>query len=318
MSNFKISGIKISGISCAVPKNESPVVDDKFSKTTGVYNRRIASYDIKTSDLCIASANKLISDLNICIEDIGVLVFVSQTPNYKLPVTSAILQTVLKIPQSCVCIDIPLGCSGYVYGLSVVSSLIKTIGCKYGLLLVGDTISKIVDFEDSSTNLLFGDAGSCTILENDSTSSDMYFHLGTDGTGYECIIQESDLSKLKLNGIDVFNFGISKIPKIVNSFISKENIDINLIDLFVFHQANKMMNDKIYSKLKIPEHKTITSLHDFGNTSSTTIPLTIINEIDKFKNAKKVLFCGFGVGLSWGIFYTDLNYKIHCSKLIEI
>ncbi len=324
MASIKIDNVNILGMAAAIPKTIDFNINDKFIATTGVSFKRISSPDVCSSDLCFEAANQLIEDLNIDKNEIEVLVFVSQTPDYKLPVTSTILQSRLKLPQSCMCLDIPLGCSGYVYGLSVISSLINSGKIKKGLLLVGDTISKILKPGDQSTEPLFGDAGTATLLEYNTESNPMLFDLGSDGDGYETIIipgggfrNQSDSQYLDLKGMDVFNFGISKIPKVVNTFLNHFNIDKENIDLCVFHQANKLMNDKIYKKLSIPEEKTISSLYDFGNTSSATIPLTLITN-PNLKKDTRLLFCGFGVGLSWGSAYIQLNQDLHYSIIKEI
>lgn len=326
MAFIKIDNIIISGISAAVPKKKIINNDSKFSATTGIFERRITDPNVCTSDLCLEAANQLISDLNIDREDVNILIFVSQTPDYKLPVTSTILQHKLNLPQSCLCLDIPLGCSGYVYGLATISSLMRSGKIKKGLLLVGDTISKTVGLGDQSTEPLFGDAGTATLLEYSESANPILFDLGSDGEGYETIIipgggsrDEGASDRLVLNGMDVFNFGIIKIPKVINGFLSHFELSIDDIDLCVFHQANKLMNDKIYKKLGIPEAKTISSLNNFGNTSSATIPLTIIvNQPNTIKKDNKLLFCGFGVGLSWGTSLIHLSKDLYCSKLIEI
>jgi 3-oxoacyl-[acyl-carrier-protein] synthase-3 len=339
MALLTVNNVSIKGIAAAVPKEIALNTNEKFINTTGVIERRITPDSVCTSDLCEEAANKLIQDLNIDKSDIEILIFVSQTPDYQIPVTSTILQHKLGLSQSCICFDVPLGCSGYIYGLQIISSLISNGSIKKGLLLVGDTVSKQVNPKDQSTEPLFGDAGTATLLEYNESSSPMYFNLGSDGSGFQSIIipdggyrnriTESSLESyiidglerrkcdLHLDGIDVFNFGVSKVPKIINEFIDHFDIDLNSVDYFVFHQANKFMNDKIYKKLKINDDKVLTSLHKFGNTSSATIPLTIIHNLDSIKKDTNLLICGFGVGLSWGSCYFKSN-EIHCSKLIEI
>lgn len=319
MGFITINNVNILGVAVAVPKLKIVNNNPKFSATTGVFERRITNSTTYTSDLCFESATHLLKDLNINKNDIEILVFVSQTPDYKLPVTSTILQHKLGLPQTCMCFDVPLGCSGYVYGLSIISSLINSGKINKGLLLVGDTISKEVNPDDQSTEPLFGDAGTATLLEYNENAKPMMFSLGSNGEEFESIIiPRGEKSKLLLNGIDVFTFGINTVPKVVNEFFNHFNIDKENIDLFVFHQANKMMNDKIYKKSNIPLDKTITSLNLFGNTSSATIPLTIVSNYTNIEKGKKLMFCGFGVGLSWGSAFIELTKDIHCSKLIEI
>lgn len=316
MAFISIDNVKVLGIASAVPKTIKVNTNDKLINTTGVTQRRIVD-GINTSDLCLASANKLIEDLNINRNEIDILVFVSQTPDYKLPVTSTILQHKLGLPQSCLCFDIPLGCSGYVYGLSVISSLISTGKLRNALLLVGDTISKTVEPDNTTTEPLFGDAGTATLLQYDSNSSPIMFGLGSDGSGFEAItLQEGGY--LQLNGIDVFTFGISKVPKVINEFLTHFNLNVEQIDLFSFHQANKMMNDKIYKKLNISENKVLSSIHQFGNTSSATIPLNFNLNLDSIKKDTTLMLCGFGVGLSWGTVVFTTSNDIYLPKIIEI
>jgi len=317
MAFVSVNNVSIMGIASAVPKTIHVNTNEKFIQATGVAEKRIADINTNTSDLCLAAAEKLISDLQINKNEIEILVFVSQTPDYKLPVTSTILQHKLGLPQSCLCLDIPLGCSGYVYGLNVISSLINTGKINKGLLLVGDTISKEVCNGDTATEPLFGDAGSATLLKFDTEANPILFNLGSDGSGFESIIIPKD-GCLQLNGIDVFTFGISKVPKVVNEFLNHYNMKVDDIDMFIFHQANQMMNNKIYKKLNIPDSKVLSSISKYGNTSSTTIPLTLNFNLDKINKDVTLMFCGFGVGLSWGVMTTTLNNEIYCSEIIEI
>jgi len=325
MAFVRIEHIEILGISAAVPEKKNVNNNSKFSATTGVFERRITDENVCTSDLCYEAAQRLIQDLGVDRSEIDILVFVSQTPDFKLPVTSTILQHRLGLPQSCLCFDIPLGCSGYVYGLSSIASLMASGRIRKGLLLVGDTISKTVAPGDQSTEPLFGDAGTATVLGYNEAAAPMLFGMGSDGEGYETIIINGGASRKKgesehlvLNGMDVFEFGINKVPKVVNEFFAHYNLDKEAVDLYVFHQANKMMNDKIYKKLGIPQEKTITSLDAFGNTSSATIPLTLVYQRQGMAAGSSMVFCGFGVGLSWGTCYIQAGSAIHLSPLIEI
>lgn len=347
MAFFKIDNIKISGISSCVPKAteensqlDLPVEDlQKLISTTGIERRRIATSKQTTADLCFNAAHSLLNQLDWDSKDIECLIFVTQTPDYILPATSCILQDKLGLSNRCYCLDISLGCSGWVYGLSTIASIMKAGGLKKGILLAGDTISKICSKNDKSTWPLFGDAGTCTAIELTEDSSGFLFNLNTDGAGYKSIIipdggyrnifcleslnsiefsQGICRSKmnLELDGMDVFTFGISKAPKSVTELI--EEFDIEDIDYFVFHQANMLMNEKIRKKLKLDVEKVPYSLKDFGNTSSATIPLTITSALkSKLKENKKIIATGFGVGLSWGSVAFDLE-NVKCPDLIEI
>ncbi|RUT71916.1 ketoacyl-ACP synthase III [Flavobacterium cupreum] len=351
MATFSVNNIAIKGISCCVPKNLERNIDldilteeeiQRFIDATGVEERRIATKEICTSDLCAEAAEKLIKDLNWQKDEIEILVFVSQTADYILPVSAAILQDRLGLSTNCIAFDVPLGCSGYVYGMSIIAGMMKATGLKKGLLLAGDTSSKLLSKSDKSTVPLFGDGGSATAFEFDENASDLLFDLGTDGSGYKTIIVndggsrnrinsdsltyhtispgiERNACQLILDGMDVFSFGISQAPKTVNKLIEKFEIDKEAIDHFVFHQANLMMNKMIVKKLKLPVEKVPYSLKEFGNTSSTTIPLTIVTALqDKLNNADQdLILCGFGVGLSWGTAKITLNNAV-ISDLIEL
>jgi 3-oxoacyl-[acyl-carrier-protein] synthase-3 len=334
MAIFSIDDISIKGISCCVPKNKilnrdlSLMSSDeiqKFIEATGVEERRVADDNTCASDLCFYSAEKLIGEMNWKKEEIGVLVFVSQTSDYILPVSAAILQDRLGLSKTCIAFDIPLGCSGYVYGISIIASMMKSTGIKKGILLVGDTSSKLISDLDKSTLPLFGDAGTATALEIDHSAVPILFDLGTDGSGKDSIIVKDggarnrftssslnliesekgvirNACQLILEGMDVFSFGITQAPKSVNSILEKFNLDKDSIDYFVFHQANLMMNKMIVKKLNLPNEKVPYSLQKYGNTSSATIPLTIaLNLKESLACTKKeIIICGFGVGLSWG------------------
>lgn len=353
MALQNIAGVSIKGMSACVPANkisniESPIFAakedaERFIDNTGVaYRNIVGNSGICTSDLCVAAAEKLIDTLMWAKEDITCLIFVTQTPDYILPATSCIIQNRLGLSKDCFALDISLGCSGWTYGLSVISSLMSNGNFKKGLLLAGDTTSVTKSPKDKSTYPLFGDAGTATALEFDETSAGLFFHTGTDGAGYEAImikdggfrnfysgdsvkdkeyeggIVRNDLQSI-LNGPSVFTFGITRAPQSVNALLTFAGVPKESIDYFIFHQANKMMNDKIIKKLKIEVEKAPYSLNTYGNTSSASIPLTIVSQLKDVvsKGQHKILACGFGVGLSWGSALFDLN-NIACTEVVEL
>lgn len=351
MAFLNLENVSIKGVSAAVPSNIEYSKDyhlfseteaRKFSDSTGIYQRRIASTDTTASDLCYSAADKLLLDLNWNREDVDCLIFVTQTPDYILPSTSCILQSRLGLSKEIVALDISLGCSGWIYGLMTIGSLLNTGSFKKGLLLVGDTITKTCSKDDKSTYPLFGDAGTATALEFDERSEGLKFHLSADGSGadsiiipdggYRSITSEKSLENQKfekgisrtplnlvLDGMNVFSFGITKAPKSVNNLLESFDINSDNIDYFLFHQANLFMNEKIRKKLKIPKEKVPYILSDYGNTSCATIPLTLVEKIgSEVKNRKlDVIACGFGVGLSWGSAWFNLE-NIVCPEIIEI
>ncbi len=350
MSLFSIENIQIAGISACVPQREER--NENYSwiseqerkmliKTTGVNERRIASEKITVSDMCFAAAEKLMQELKWKKDEIGILIFVSQSPDYFLPATSIILQNRLNLPLTTLAFDINLGCSGYVYGLSVISSFMAASGIKKGLLLAGDKSTSSLNKCDKSAYPLFGDAGTATALEFCS-SEKMYFNLQSDGSGYNAIIipdggmrnplsdetfKEKEIEKgivrhrrnLWLDGLEVFNFSLREVAPNIKKLFEFSNTSNENYDYFIFHQANLLMNESIRKKLKIEPEKVPYSLGKFGNTSSASIPLTLVSELQKNLNEKKLslLLCGFGVGLSWGSVALITN-KIVCSDIIEI
>lgn len=351
MSFLSIPNVQISGFSACVPKQCIEVKDfhlfnneeaENFSRTTGVVSRRIASDYTTASDLCFNAAEILINQLGWVKDEIDCLIFVTQTPDYQIPATSPILQKKLGLSEHCYTLDISLGCSGWIYGLSVISSLLSHGSIKKGVLLVGDTILKTCSLNDKSTFPLFGDAGSATALEFKDNVKPILFHLMSDGDGSSVIkindgglrnpinetsfyqnkisdgVTHSNL-QLHLEGMDVFAFGISKAPKSVNQLISKFDLNIDNIDYFTMHQANRMMNEKIKLKLKIPVEKYPYSIRDFGNTSCASIPMSYVTQLQDELKSKilKHIACGFGVGLSWGSVYFETE-NITVPDLIEI
>ena len=335
MSNFTFTKKKISSIYTATSNKSYDLkelskninISDqeilKHQNTTGIESVFRGEY-LTTSDYSVRAAECLIKDNNIDVNEIKALIFVTQTPDFIIPKTSSIIQDRLKLKNDIFVLDINDGCSGYIYGL-ITSLQFCSKNVDKILLLSGDTPSKQINSKDKSSNLLFGDGASATLIEYDENcNDDIYLSQGIDGSGYQSICindggyrnpinkksfdEFSDekgniRSKLNLNmkGDNVFLFGISRVPKQLKNFINDFNIDINNIDFFVMHQANMMMNKMIAKKLKIEENKTLYSLKKFGNTSSLSIPLTIVVNKDKFKNkVSSFLLSGFSVGLSWG------------------
>lgn len=349
MAYLDISKVSLRGMSACVPHASENVSDiyqwegvENFISTTGIKSRRIAAKDITTSDLCQKASESLIESLGWCKSDIDALVFVTQTPDYILPATSCVLQEKLGLSSNCFTLDISLGCSGWVYGLSVLAALMQNGCIKRGLLLAGDTCSKTGSRDDKSVYPLFGDCGTATALEYDEKSQGLKFNMNTDGAGYDDIIirdggyrnptthnsldvieVEHDIKRSRLhcelNGMNVFSFGITKVPKSVKSLCSHFGIDMETVDLFSFHQANMMMNEMIRKKLKIPADKVPYCMDEFGNTSSASIPLALISRERQKMIAGKLshIACGFGVGLSWGsvAFTTD---RIAVPEIIEL
>lgn len=327
MAIFSLSHTKIVGISAATPKNEVSNKDlagikaderELLIKTTGIDTRRIAQDEVSAADLCLKAAEKLLNELNWQREEIEILVFVTQTPDYPIPGSSMLLQEKLGLTKHCVLIDLHQGCAGYVFGLSTISSMMSAAKLKKGLLLVGDTITKLLDENDLSTVPIFSDAGSATAIEFDSTAPDMHFNLQADGSKFDAIHMEKG-KNMNMRGHEIFTFGLREVAPNLEKLLEEKHIAKEDINYFVFHQANKLLNESIRKKLNLPSEKCPMTLQKYGNTSCATIPLTIVSEIrDEIRqNDFNLVLSGFGVGLSWGSALVNMN-QLTCPALIEV
>lgn len=344
MPSIQINNIRIAGISACVPKQIVKTIsttdkydDESYIESVGVKEKRFSN-EFTASDLCESAAHKLITDLKWDKEDVELLIMVTQTPDYILPATSCVLHGKLGLKKSCMCLDINLGCSGWVYGLSVALSLMSSGKMRRALFLAGDARKQVPEEHDQ----LFGYAGTVTALEYDESAAPISFDLGTDGSGYDAIIRPGGGARnpitaeslelhycedgrlrhacqTRMKGMDVFAFGITTAPKSIKKLLSENGQEISSVDYFVFHQANKKMLDTIAKKLKLREEQVPLSLTKFGNTSSASIPLTIVTELrGSIVSDTTLVGCGFGVGLSWGtvLFHTGNNMVI--SELQEL
>lgn len=332
MAFLSTKNTAITAIVSCVPKKIEHTADytlfskteaELFIKTTGISERRVATKDVTCLDLCYQAASKIIDEFGR--EEIDGLIFVSQSPDYFLPASSVILQNKLGLKKSCLAFDINLGCSGYVYGLSVVANLLQSGQLKKILLLVGDKSTISTNYNDKSTYPLFGDAGTATLLEYNINAEPWYFNLQSDGGGKDAIIIEHGHSRhpndhtsdiiheiepgvkrskkdLALNGLDIFNFALKEVAPNINALFEWSKINKEDIDYFVLHQANKLINESVRKKMKIEADKVPYSIDVFGNTSSASIPLTICLKLNNAisNNEHMLLFSGFGVGYSWG------------------
>jgi len=339
---FKVKGVKLSAVTGSAPAYTednltNPIFNDaddaaRYVNTVGVRYRRLTDDATTTADLFVPAFDKALELLNWEKSDIGILVVITQTPEYISPLQSIILQSRLGLEKSCLCIDVPLGCSGYIYGSFLVASMMQLHGIKKGMLLAGDTLSKQASKRDRSTQPLFSDAATASAFELDDSAAEMLFDLGSDGSGYENIMlkdggyrnrfSEESLvyvdkgEGICLRGIDtvmvgteVFSFAISTAPKTIKNLLAQYELNTDDIDYFVFHQANMFLNETIRKRLKLPVEKVPYSLYDYGNSASSTIPVTILDKLQTQISEKplKMVLCGFGVGLSWGAMYIETD-----------
>ena len=353
MAIITYKNVGISALAAAVPKH---IVDnykyniDIFSEDdvkkvvdkVGVYERRFADENTCSSDLCFAAAEKLLTDNDIDRNEIDLLVFLSQTPDYRMPATCYLLQDRLGLPKSCMSFDVNLGCAGFEYGLSIVYAFMEKMDLRKALLLDGETRSKVYSPKDRRAAFIFGDAGVAALVERDEKYGESYFSLNSDGSraelimipagGYrrmstpetlkEHIIDEYGNARTDeqafMKGADVFNFVIVEVPKDIKRLLTATGEDIQSMDYYVFHQANTFINNYVAKKMKLDTSKIPWTIHKYGNTSSVSVPLTIVSELkDKLEGRKKLLLSAFGVGMAWA---TAIVPFVDCkiSDIVEV
>ena len=334
MAYMKFKGIGITAMAAAVP---SRVIDNlKYTEhfpeeqvkevveKVGIYERRFADELTCSSDLCFAAAQKLILDNQINRDEIDLLVFVSQTPDYRMPATGITLQHRLGLGNHCIAFDINLGCSAFLYGMSVVYSMMQTGNIRKALILDGETRSKVYSPKDRRSAFIFGDAGVAALIEHNEKFGETTLSLNSDGSradlimikggGYRhmsCVetLQERVVDEFGnirsdeqgyMRGGDVFNFVIREIPRDIKRTMAEAGVTNEDIDYFCFHQANNFINAYIAKKMKLDVFKIPHTIEKYGNTSSVSVPLTIVSELkDKLVGNKTLMLSAFGVGMTW-------------------
>jgi 3-oxoacyl-[acyl-carrier-protein] synthase-3 len=352
MAKLSFENIGITYLSGAVPKRKivNREYTEHFSKDvvetivdkTGVEERRFTEDGQTASDLCFAAAQKLLSENNIDKSEIDVLIFVSQTPDYRMPATSVTLQHRLGLSKDTAAFDVNLGCSAFVYALSIAYAYANMPSIRKVLVLDGETRSKVYHPKDRKTAFIFGDAGVAAIVEKQEDLGKSYFSLNSDGSksdlikvdagGYrklsspetviEKVVDENGNIRTDehgyMNGADVFNFVLREIPKSIKQTLAFSETSIDECDYVVCHQANKFMNDYLSKKLKLNPEKVPSTIEKYGNTSSVSIPITIVDKLKgKLEGQKKLLLSGFGVGMSWASAVLPTNNLV-VSEIVEI
>lgn len=311
---------------------------DKVIQSVGIKERRICDPDVFASDLCFKAARQLMDDNDIDPSSIDILLFMSQGADYRIPATAPLLQHRLGLSKDCAAMDLSLGCSGYVYALSAAMAYASMDGVNRVLLLDGEAFSKIVNTRDKVNAPLYGDAGTATLIEKGDFDENVFI-LKSDGSGEEAVkipagmrnpvtvpsleVTEREDGNFRndlqvfMDGMDVFNFAIRVVPKGVKEILSATETSIDDVDYVVFHQSNRFMTDFFVKKLKIDALKVPYCIERFGNTSSASVPLTIVSELNgKLINPTKIVMCGFGAGLSWAT--ALMNFKnCRISPLLE-
>lgn len=272
-------------------------MDDHFiEEKIGVRSVTKKSSDEDTSDLGVKAFKNLQEKVDIDLNSIECLFLVTQNPDYNLPHTSAIIHGKLNLPTKCACFDISLGCSGFVYGLSVIESFMTQNKMKKGVLITSDPYSKVINPDDKNTSILFGDGATATFITDSPTYLSGEFSFGTIGKEHKGLICENDI--LHMNGRAIFNFVAKTIPKDIKGILQKNNLQNEDIDCFVLHQGSKYVVDTLRKRLKLDTQKVPFHISDYGNTIASSIPM-ILSDTIKNADTNTVLISGFGVGLSW-------------------
>ncbi len=322
----------IEALSYYLPKNKLsndelaeiyPQLDSfLISDIAKIKSRNIANSDEISSDLGYKAAEILFQNYSIKKEEIDFLLFCSEGLDYSAPSTACILQDRLNLPKQIGALDIPYGCSGFVYGLSIAKGLIESKQANKVLLITSDTPSKVIHPEDVELRIIFGDAAAATLISSRMSQGLGKFIFGTDGSGFDKLIVRNSglrepltsdwleknkdigglpMGRLEMKSNDVFLFAMKVVPKMVSDLLEGAGMKITDIDFFVFHQANYQMLEVLRKKLSISKEKFIIEMEDVGNTVSASIPIAFSRALHsgKIKSGDRVMLCSFGIGLSW-------------------
>jgi len=334
---------KISAIEYVLPELEvtnSELAQDypewtveKIYGKTGIMSRHIAAPDEFASDLAVKAAEKLFTSREIARDEVDFILYCTQSPDYRLPTTACIIQDRLGLRKSCGALDFNLGCSGFVYGLSLAKGLVETGAARNVLLLTAETYSKYINPGDRSVRTIFGDAAAATLVRDDGSGEGYIgpFIFGTDGSGAKnlivpaggarkpstaetavehmdesgCVRSEDDIY---MNGSEIFVFTLGSVPAALNALLQKSGKTMDEVDFFVFHQASKFMLDTLRMKCRIPEQKFVLAMKNIGNTVSSTIPIAMKDALESglLKKGMRAVLIGFGVGYSWAACMVEL------------
>ena len=338
MPFFHYDNIKIAGVASAVPTQRVSLEEfaddfgtetvEKFTKLTGVKEFRRTRLHQTASDLGFVAAERLLAHKNVDRSEIGALVFIAHSVDYRRPATACVLHKRLGLSKECAAFDIGLGCSATVYGLQTLGSMMANSDITKALLITGETLTKMVNPKDRSVAMLFGDGGSAILLEK-AENSPLDVLLRSDGEGYKAIIAPAggyrnmeapredavwpdgnirNLYNTYMNGTDVFSFTISDVPVAIRDFMEKTGTGVDDYDCFAFHQANQYISKQLAKKIKIPMEKMPLCIDRYGNTSAPAVTMALCDRYgDASSEQVRTMFCCFGVGLSWGVASAEIS-----------
>lgn len=330
----QFEGVEIKALSACIPKrivsndSFSNILSPKelrvFEKTIGIHERRWSDEGMTASDLAYIAAQDLIKSNNVRIDEINSLIFISQTPDYKIPFTSNILQKKLGLNKEILCLDINAGCAGFIQGLSTAFAISKSFVGGKVLLIMAETMSKLLSSKDRSTTMLFGDGAAALLIENTGNlESKAFINIFSDGAHADAIIipdggyrnpvtelsfnikedAEGNLKNalnLNMDGAKVFDFTLREIAPSIELLLHETGFNKDNIDYFLLHQSNEFIIKQIAAKLNLPMEKILLNISKYGNTSGVSIPLLMASYGEKFKERKNIMLSGYGVGLNWG------------------
>ena len=338
LPNIRLAGLAVTTgsvvrdfITDGLAAGIDPAALERTAQAIGLRERRVVAPGVTALDLCADAAERLLAEMGADATSIDAVIFVTQTPDHSQPNNASLLHGRLGLSKSAPAYDLSLGCSGWVYGLHQAALLCAHGGAARVLLCAGDTLSRLTNPGDRSTDPLFGDAGSATIVEKTGRAAPWHFVLGADGAGAEAIIvrqggarqpdgplneskddegNRRHAANLAMNGADVFNFTLREVPPAVQSVLRHAGYSAESLDGLVLHQANRFILSTLAKKLGVPEARTPMGVVErYGNQSSASIPCAFIDSLgDRLASGPlKVAGCGFGVGLSWGAFAGGLG-----------
>lgn len=342
------SHVRLAAVNSCVPANEISIMDEleyyggnrkkveRLRKAVGLNTRRVCPEGVTASDLCYQAARELLAANNVRPEDIGALLFLSQTPDYQMPATACVLQDRLGLSRECAAVDLSQGCSGYVYGLWLAASLIASGSCDKALLLVGDALPPF-NLANRIVSPIFGDGGTASLLIRDEEAGTTPFALGTDGSGYELIAIPAGRARLPLsldrerdaglyedipgtdgtpwrmlqpymNGRKISDFSLQVVPAHIKKFMEYASVAHEDIDCVFLHQANGQIVNCVTEMAGFsPSMVWSETFSRYGNLACASIPTAICDKLGRTAcDAGKMLLCGFGVGLSWGSCLVDM------------
>ena len=297
---------------------------EKIFKKTGIKNRHVTGENEFALDLAVKACERLFKEAAVDKPEVDFLLYCTQSPDYLIPTNACILHEKLGLKKSAGALDINLGCSGFLYGLSLAKGLLLSGQARSVLLVTADTYTKYINKKDKTNRVIFGDAAAATYLDKADALKIGDFVFGTDGSGAEnlCVktgglrhrkteltaLEKKDKSgnvrsedNLFMDGPEILSFTLVSVPKAVQEILTRAGLRLEDIDYFLFHQANAFILESLREKLGIPPEKFPIDMEDIGNTVSCTIPILLnhLHRDKKIKPGQRILLAAFGVGYSW-------------------